>query len=588
MMQIHIHQTHHTLGDFVAIEQTLKELLGQDPKPGIHVFSELYLTGYPLQDLCLQRPFIQECLWSMERINIWSQNEWKATDEVVALVGGLSYEFDRAGLPYKIRNALYVLRPGHPLEPVYEKKLLPNYDIFDEEKYFTAGERVGLLAFEGETLGLLICEDMWSSSFHTACPVSDLHDHCQKANLKLRGIINLSASPAFLGKHHKRIERAREISTLFGAPFVYVNKVGGEDEILFDGRSFALSPEDVIFEAQSFVPQSHSIELPPTFSPKPKVVMDPENTWEGLFRCAWDDVEGPQLPTLHTLSDEDCRELVENLSFGLQEYARKTGFTRFSVALSGGIDSGVVLALAKLALRPGQELEAVYMPGLFSSPESWELSEALCKRLGVRLRHFPIKFTHMALRNAFRECFGEEMQGLSDENIQSRLRGSLIYARSNQWNSLVINTSNKSEIAVGYSTLYGDSVGALSLLGDLYKTEVFELARYLSRAYDDLIPLGMIERPPSAELKENQYDQQSLPPYERLDVILDGLLSYRFGLEELVKLGFDLAEVEKVYGLYQKSEYKRKQFCPIIKVKAKSFGTGYRVPICKTLYPQRR
>lgn len=587
-MQIIIHQTDYTLGDFKAVEQGLKELLGRPNQDGIHVFSELFLTGYPLQDLCLQRTFINECLASMERINQWAINEWSSDAPVVALIGGLRYEFDRAGLPMRIRNTIYELRPGQPLKPIYDKKLLPNYDIFDEEKYFIAGDQVGLLEFEGATYGLLICEDMWASSFHFVDPVAELLDHCRKHDIHLRAVINLSASPFFLSKQLKREERSQEIARMFGAPFFYVNKVGGEDEILFDGQSFATTGDQVFFQGPAFKAHTAAIDVPARFKEEPKTPTDPENTWESLFKYSWEKLDSPEAPILHPLTSQECEDLIKSLIFGLQEYARKSGFKKFSVALSGGIDSGVVLALAKMGLARGQELEAIFMPGLFSTTESWELSEQLCRNLSVRLRHFPIKFTHTSLRNAFKECFSEELNGLADENIQSRLRGTLLYARSNQWNSLVINTSNKSEIAVGYSTLYGDSVGALSLLGDLYKTEVFQLARHIHDNYDGLIPMGMIERLPSAELREDQHDQQSLPPYERLDVILDGFLSYRWNIEEMVGVGFSEEEVKKVYDLYQKSEYKRMQFCPILKVKPKSFGVGYRVPICKALYPQGR
>lgn len=581
-MQINIHQTHHTLGDFEAIERYLKQQFSHPQTHGIHVFSELFLTGYPLMDMVLQRPFIRHYQLYLERINQWAQSEWKSQQEIVLLLGGLHYEFDSNELPVKIYNTVFELRPGQRLKQLYNKKLLPNYDIFDEEKYYTAGEHVGILDFQSQKFGLLICEDMWASSFHLVDPVHELYDHCEAHNLKLRAVINLSASPYFLQKQQKRIERAQEIARLFGSPYIYVNKVGGEDEILFDGGSFVATDDKVLVEAKKFEQDILSLDCPPVFKATPKAKMNPENTWESLFKTHWQ-FKNQKPPELYPLDDSACEELIKALCFGLQDYTRKTGFRRFSVALSGGIDSALVLTLAKLSLTPEQELEAIFMPGLYSAPESWELSEALCKNLGVRLRHFPIKFAHSSLRNAFRESFSQPLEGLADENIQSRLRGMLLYARSNQWNSLVINTSNKSEIAVGYSTQYGDSVGAISLLGDLYKTEVFALSHYLSQKYNGLIPEGILTREPSAELRENQTDAQSLPPYPRLDVILDGLLSYRYSVEEIVDLGFDRDEVEKVYGLYQKSEYKRKQFCPIIKVKPKSFGFGYRVPITKKI-----
>ena len=229
------------------------------------------------------------------------------------------------------------------------------------------------------------------------------------------------------------------------------------------------------------------------------------------------------------------------------------------------------------------ELEAVFMPGFYSSSVSFDLSYDLCRNLGVKLTTMPIKFIHSTIKTAYRDNFGAELKGLADENIQSRLRGALIYMRSNDLNSVVLNTSNKSELSVGYSTIYGDSVGALSVLGDLFKSEVFELAHFINANYGKLIPEDIITRPPSAELRENQEDSQSLPPYDRLDPILEALLSSRFSPADLIKRGHDKDEVVKVYSLLSKSEYKRKQFCPIIKVKPKSFGFGHRVPISKKI-----
>ncbi len=222
------------------------------------------------------------------------------------------------------------------------------------------------------------------------------------------------------------------------------------------------------------------------------------------------------------------------------------------------------------------------MPSIHSSPVSTKLSEDMCARLGIPLSYLPIKFLHSVVKNTFLQTFNEPFEGLVDENIQSRIRGTLLYTRSNQTGAMVINTSNKSELAVGYSTQYGDSVGAISLLGDLYKTEVYQLAEFVNKHFNSPIPEGIISRGPSAELRENQLDQDSLPPYSRLDTILEGILSYRLGKVQLMELGLPENEIRKVLELYAKSEYKRAQFCPILKVKAKSFGFGYRMPISKS------
>ena len=392
-------------------------------------------------------------------------------------MGGLQYHFDKNGLPYHIQNVIFCLKPGQELEVIYTKRLLPNYDIFDEEKYFTEGEENILWQFQGYKIAPIICEDMWPSNFYKFDPI----DHIKEIAVDgVDLVINLSASPFHVGKLEKRISRAKEISKILCAPFVYVNKVGGEDEILFDGLSFYIENDEVkkigkAFEADQFKIEVQKNNIICEHSKSEETV----NTWESLFSPQLESTE--EGVRLKKLSDAELEAIYRGLCFGIQEYARKSGFQKFLVALSGGIDSALVLTIARLMLKDGQDLEAIYMPSQFSSSVSRELSEKLCENLGVKLRQFPIKFLHSNLRTAFLDHLGTPLEGLSDENIQSRLRGTLLYARSNQTGAMVLNTSNKSEIAVGYSTLYGDSVGAISVLGDLYKSEVFQLFKAYKR-----------------------------------------------------------------------------------------------------------
>lgn len=572
-MQIHLHQTHQTLADSDKIFTYLKEgFVDQKPATGIHLLPELFLTGYPLQDLCLQREYIDRFQKLLTEINAQHIEQWP--ENTTLLMGGLHYELEEDGLPRRIKNVIYKW-DSNGLEAIYTKRLLPNYDIYDEEKYFESGNEVGVLDLYGKKVALLICEDMWHSSTHEIDPVVELG----KLEQDFDAVINLSASPWHLGKKEKRLERAKEISCMLKSPFFYVNRVGGEDEILFDGASFAVNGPALMGMGKSFESDIVSFDLE-TFKGDPiPFEQTSENTWESLFDAQLD--ETSELPKLKTLTEEDCFQVFEALKFGFTEYSRKCGFNNFTVALSGGIDSALVLTLVKLFLKEGQKLEAIYMPSIYSREISWDLSYELCKNLGVKLTSLPIKFFHSTIRHGYRDAFGDELEGLADENIQSRLRGSLLFARSNHTNSMVINTSNKSELAVGYSTLYGDSVGALSLLGDLYKSEVFRLSEFINHRFGNLIPQGIIDRPPSAELREDQEDEQSLPPYDRLDAILEGFLSYRMNRHDLKNKSFNPEEVDKVYQLYTRSEYKRRQFCPILKLKPKSFGFGYRVPICK-------
>lgn len=573
---IFLHQTHHTIADFEAIFEQLKDRLTHD---GLHLFPELYLTGYPLQDLVLQKPFIDRYEIHVQNISDWAKDQ---TGNWRALVGGLEYECQQNGIPTSIKNVIFEIAPGQGLKKLYTKRLLPNYDIFDEQKYFTPGIENGFYQFNGKNFAIMICEDMWASSVHHIDPCELTFKEVQSKGIEISGIINLSASPFDVFKGNKRIKRASNISKLFKCPFFYINKVGGEDEVLFDGSSFVVSGDTSNLFLKTFSPDTKSInleEIKGEYSSLPS--FSSENTWEGLF--------SPQINTekfpaqLKPWTTEDAERVLEALKFGFQEYASKNKFTKFLIALSGGIDSALVLAIVKLGLRPGQALEAIYMPSVYSSTQSTELAEQMCRNLAIPLSYFPIKFLHSSVKNAFTQNFTEPFEGLTDENVQSRLRGTLLYTRSNQTGAMVINTSNKSELAVGYSTQYGDSVGAISLLGDLYKSEVYYLAEFINTKFGQIIPDGIITRGPSAELRPNQLDQDSLPPYERLDPILEGLLSFRMGKRELLKFGFDEAEITKVLHLYLKSEYKRKQFCPILKVKSKSFGFGYRVPIGKDL-----
>lgn len=587
-MKFLLHQTHHTIGDFNSIFQTLTEKISPHKKEEstIHLFPEMYLTGYPLQDLCLYPDFVKNYHLLLASLEEWGKKN--LSENEIMIMGGLKYTFPRPNShktnnqprPFaeKIENGIYVLS-FEGLKFSYTKCLLPNYDIFDESKYFHAGNECKILNFQGKNFALQVCEDMWASSLYDRDPVQDLAQLCSEKNISLDAIINLSASPFYVFKNTLRKNRGKVISTIFNVPFLYLNRVGAEDEILFDGQSFIAFKDKIIhsakiFEVDCLEYKLETNEFKLNFTP----TSSKENTWESLFR--------PHLNydgkiKLRELKDEGCQEVLQALIFGLREYAQKTKHSKFTVALSGGIDSALVCTLIKLALLPGQTLEAVFMPTMFSSSLSYDLSEKLCQNLQIPLYNFPIKFLHSTIRNQIKENFKTELIGLADENIQSRLRGALIYLRSNQTGSLVINTSNKSELAVGYSTQYGDSVGALSLLGDLYKSEVFELSRYINRQFGLTIPEEVINRPPTAELRQDQRDDQSLPPYEILDPILEGLLSIQYTAQDLIKLGLPKEDCLKTQELFLKSQYKRFQFCPIIKIHSKSFGVGHRLPICK-------
>jgi NAD+ synthase (glutamine-hydrolysing) len=576
-MQLNLHQTHHEIGDFEAIFSYLTTHFLKDNSKGLHLFPELFLTGYPLQDLVLQKSFIDEYQTFLEDLSVWSERQFKSKSPCALLLGGLKYTFDQNHLPLYISNVIYLLVPGKKLEVIYTKQLLPNYDIYEEKKYFTAGDTPFIFQFDKKNIGLTICEDMWFSHLHGMDPIAQL----KKLDTQLDLVVNLSASPFHLKKQKERTNRALEISNELSAPFAYVNRIGAEDEIIFDGQSFIVDGSKVVAQAKAFEEQVLSIELTKfskdsNFKPQTNI-----NTWANLFASNLN----PDLKSLVPLTEEELAITLDAIIFSTHDYAKKNNMSKFLVALSGGIDSAIVLAiLYVMKKRYAIEAEAVFMPGLFSSSQSFDLSYDICRNMGLKITTLPIKFIHSTIRTTYRDNFHRDLKGLADENIQSRLRGALIYTRANETGAMVINTSNKSELAVGYSTIYGDSVGAISMLGDLYKSEVYQLAEYINKQYNNIIPQDIITRPPTAELRENQEDSQSLPPYPTLDPILESLLSFRFSPEDLIKKGHNREDVYKIANLIHKSEYKRKQFCPIIKIKSKSFGFGYRMPISKKLF----
>ncbi|MGZ3807178.1 MAG: NAD(+) synthase, partial [Bacteriovorax sp.] len=473
-MQLNLHQTHHEIGDFEAIFKYLTGAFSSGNQKGLHIFPELFLTGYPLQDLVLQKSFIDDYLAFIEDLSLWSAGQFKSKEDIALLLGGLAYQFDAHGLPSQIENVMYLLSPGKKLEVIYTKQLLPNYDLYEEKKYFSPGSAPAIFSFGNYTIGLLICEDMWFSHLHEIDPVEQLKVHLDDRHLKCDLVVNISASPYHLGKWDQRINRAMEISHYLKAPFAYINRVGAEDEIIFDGRSFVVDGLNVVAKARAF--QSDLVSLPlPKYSEGPaKKLTTNASSWGTIFSTRLSSDTTRLLP----IKNEECEEILSALILGISDYALKNRLSKFTIALSGGMDSSLVLAILKIMkekkIMP-MEIEAVFMPGFFSSSLSYDLSYDLCRNIGVKLTSMPIKFIHSTIRSAYRDSFHSEMKGLADENIQSRLRGALIYARSNEAGSVVLNTSNKSEIAVGYSTIYGDSVGALSVLGDLYKSEVFEL-----------------------------------------------------------------------------------------------------------------
>ncbi|MDH4467019.1 MAG: NAD(+) synthase [Bacteriovoracaceae bacterium] len=588
-----LHQPLDQLADlphlFTRLLQHIKEEVALSNSTGntkLIIYPELYLSGYPLKDLILNGEFRNSYQKHFEILSTEIKN-LKETPQLSFVVGGLRY-VEGEVMP---GNVAFLIQPGKLIEVLHQKMLLPNDDIFDEKKYFSPGKSVKIWHWHGKCIGVLICEDIWATSGIETKenPLSLLKQICRNKSLKgenlkdenskLDLLICLSASPFDLSKNDLRKDRVKQLASTFGCDVAYANKVSADDELVFDGGSIFYQPSlDKFSCAQEFKEDQISVVLKETTVDP---LLENKNLYYSKERFKLRD---EKKINLRMLSERELERILQALILGIQEYAKRSHLKNWLVALSGGIDSAIVLTIAKIALPSSEyKLFALYMPGFFSQEMSFQLSKQLCLNLQTPLSHLPIKFLHSTTKNMIKDHLGFEVKKLTDENVQSRLRGTLLYVFANQLNAMVLNTSNKSEIAVGYSTLYGDSVGAISVIGDLYKTWVYQLANYINRRENGaLIPEGIISREPSAELRSDQKDSDSLPPYSLLDFILSALFDDQLSKSDVAKLGAPVEEVERICKLLQQSEFKRQQFPPILKVFPKSFGFGHRVPIGKS------
>jgi len=513
---------------------------------------EMFLCGYPPRDLLLRADFVQRNLLALERLA-------RHVGTSPLCVGYVDKNPSRPGKP--LFNSVAVLQGGQIVHRV-RKSLLPTYDVFDEARYFEPAAEVAPFKFKGRTLGITICEDIWNDEdfwperVYRRDPVQDLIS--TGADL----ILNLSASPWHAGKERTRAAMLQRVAFDEGVPLVQVNLVGGNDELIFDGHSVAFDANgQLIAMGKGFAEDLIVVEIddqrPARRSKQSGRSMPPEL---GKFPC-------PE------------QQLFSAISLGIRDYAQKCGFKGVVLGLSGGIDSALVTVLAVEAL--GREnVTGVAMPSKFSSAGSVKDAAAIAANLGIRFETLPIGESVDAVERQLSRIFAGLPRNEAEENIQSRLRGLTLMALSNKFSSLVVTTGNKSEMAVGYCTLYGDMCGALAPVADLFKTEVYRLARWVNRERE-IIPSNTISKPPSAELRPDQKDQDSLPPYESLDRILDAYVVRDLGKEETIALGFDQAVVTDIINKVTFSEYKRRQSAPALKVSPRAFGSGRRVPIAQ-------
>jgi len=543
-LRVTIAQLNPTVGDIsgnvAKIVRTLSECAPY--LPDLVIFTELFLVGYPPKDLLERSWFIaraQEAVDELRRVS-------KGYPGTGILLGAPLPTAQANGKG--LYNAALLLYQGEILAR-QAKSLLPTYDVFDEARYFDPAPEVQAVSFKGERLGIHVCEDAWTDPTlwarrppYTFDPVQALAK--QGATL----FINISASPFNVGKEAVRFGLIREHARRHGIPFVYVNQIGGNDDLLFDGRSMCLDRRgEPLATLQPFSEQVQTIE-----SDQPGIA-------------------GSYVP------QEEIASVHDALVMGLRDYMCKTGFSRAVIGLSGGIDSAVTCCLAVKAL--GQEnVLGITMPSPYSSTGSIEDSRQLARNLGIEFRVIPISGIYQAYLDTLKEHFAGRPPNEAEENIQARIRGNILMAMSNKFGYLVLSTGNKSELAVGYCTLYGDMSGGLAVISDVPKTMIYELARYINREIE-VIPCASITKPPSAELKPNQVDQDTLPPYPVLDQILHHYVEEGHSVQEIVARGFDPDIVKWVARAVDRNEYKRKQAAPGLKVTTKAFGVGRRMPI---------
>lgn len=554
-MKIALAQPNPTVGDF---ERNTDRILAFAERAGsegaqLVVFPELATCGYPPADLLEIERFVERAEQSLGRIAAAT-----AQPHIPAiLVGTVRASEVRPGK--LVRNTAVLCSDGREVFSQC-KMLLPFYDVFDEQRYFEPATSQALCELNGEILAITICEDAWNDKdfwpdrFYENDPVEKLMT--QTLGGRRPGVLlNLSASPFWEGKQRVRREMLGALARRYSVPVAMASQVGGNDSLIFDGASFALNASgQPVAEACSFE--------------EDLVLFDTADVQERAAAVR--------------VLDSDVEAAWHALVLGVRDYVRKCGFSRAIVGLSGGIDSAVVVTLAVEALGRENVL-GVGMPSEFSSEGSVHDAELLAQNLGIRFELLPVRSMFEAGMGTLEPMFRDTPFGLAEENLQARLRGTLLMSLSNKFNSLVLTTGNKSEMSVGYCTLYGDMVGALAVIGDVWKTRVYELARYANRN-GELIPQNTITKPPSAELRPGQKDTDSLPPYEVLDPMLQAYVERYESAEEIAKsMHLPIPDVEAVLRLVQRSEYKRQQAAPVLKVTRKSFGNGRRFPIAAKL-----
>ena len=540
-MKIALAQINTTVGDFAGNEAKILEAYRRGTEAGAElvVFPELAVTGYPPRDLLLKRHFIQRNLEVLDRLAA-------ATGQTGMLVGFVGRNPQQVGR--EATNATALLQNGKVVA-TRAKTLLPTYDVFDEDRYFEPATENAPVEFNGRRLGLTVCEDMWNDEDFWDERRYRRNPPMELVTAGATILFNNSASPWHLGKNETRYRMLSQLAAKSQRPVVYCNLVGGNDELVFDGASLAFN------SSGQLIAQGKSFE-------EDLIVFDVETAQ-------------PRLPEEGCVEERVYRALV----LGLRDYIHKCGFKSAVLGLSGGIDSALTAVIAVDALGK-ENVRGVSLPSQYSSTGSLDDARVLASNLGIRYDVVAIQPAFEAVKGQLANIFAGLKDDTTEENIQARLRGVILMAMSNKFGSLLLTTGNKSEMAVGYCTLYGDMNGGLAVISDVPKTMVYRLSNWINRA-KEIIPAASITKPPSAELRPNQTDQDSLPPYDVLDAILEEYVVNLRTSAEITALGFDEAVVKRIIRLIDFSEYKRRQAAPGLKVTSKAFGVGRRMPIAQ-------
>jgi NAD+ synthase (glutamine-hydrolysing) len=571
VLRVALAQINPTVGDLAGNGRMITDWIGRARDSGADVvcFPELAITGYPPEDLVLKPAFVRDNLRQLDTVV-------KATRGISAVVGFVDEDGD-------IFNAAAFMHDGE-LKAVYHKVFLPNYGVFDEQRYFSPGHRCPIFEVAGVRIGISVCEDCW----YPSGPMAWQADHGAEL------MININGSPYHEGKRGPREAMIAGRAADYGAFIAWVNTVGGQDELVFDGNSAIFGPQgEVVAHASSFQEELLVADINLGSVPFHRPHENIRHEAEGAARLELEVTEvtvtasavpkPKPAPPIRKAPLEGPAEVYAAVVLGTHDYVRKLDFRKVVVGLSGGVDSALTATIAADALGPDNVI-GVRMPSRYTSHESLEDAGLVAEALGIQLMDFPIEPAHRAFEEILAGAFRDTQPGVAEENLQPRIRSTILHGLSNKFGYIVLTTGNKSELATGYGTLYGDMAGGFAVLKDITKTMVYELCRYRN-GLSEAIPERVLVKAPSAELKPGQKDSDSLPPYEELDPILRGYIEEDLGPEELVAAGYRPETVARVIQLVDRSEYKRRQSPPGVKITPRAFGRDRRMPITNRYVP---